>query len=59
VQAKVEPAMLDENVNVALEDFTMPLSDPLSVVCGGVNSPHGPGVGPSSRHSPPLITFIA
>ena len=51
--------MLDENAIVSLACLTIPLGGETSVVCGDVNSPQGPGVGPSMRHSPPAVTLVA
>ncbi len=59
-QVNVEPAMLDVNDTDCVEDVTTPLgTGGVSDVWGAVNSPHGPGVGPSIRHTPPLSTFVA
>ena len=53
-QVNVEPAMLDVNDTDCVEDVTTPLgTGGVSDVWGAVNSPHGPGVGPSIRHTPP------
>ena len=51
--------MLDENAIAWLASLTIPLGGEISVVCGGVNSPHGPGAAPSMRHSPPAVTLVA
>ncbi len=58
-QLKLEPATSEEKATLALEEWRTPLGAEVSVVCGGLYSPHAPGVDPSIRHRPPLWTFIA